>query len=121
MSPLLALSAAAFLLGMAVWHFAGFFAQLAAWACGLAVLLHYALPRRWRDGLSLDLLLAISMLVLPVALMSVLAVWTLATKPVVWESFEWRRIEHARLPGETWRHMFPKRPGASGRDPSAPE
>lgn len=111
MSPLLALGAAVFLLGTIVWHFAGFFATLTAWACGLAVMLHYTLPRRWREGLTLDHLLAISILAIPVMVMSALALWTLATKPVEWQSFEWRRIEHARLPGDTWRHMFPVRPG----------
>jgi hypothetical protein len=45
-----------------------------------------------------------------VVLLSGLAIAALIEQPVAWQGFEWRAIEHARLPGETWRHLFPVRP-----------
>jgi hypothetical protein len=86
------------------------FGAMALAAIPLSLLLMLLMPRSWREGLPPTTLFIGAMLLSPVVLMSTLAVAALAEKPLEWQSFEWRHIEHARLPGDTWRHMFPVRP-----------
>jgi hypothetical protein len=86
------------------------FGAMALAAVPLSLVLLLLMPRRWREGLAPATLFIGAMLLSPVVLMSSLAVATLVEKPLEWQAFEWRDIEHARLPGETWRHLFPVRP-----------
>lgn len=86
------------------------FGAMALAAVPLSLLLLLLMPRRWREGLAPLTLFTAAMLLSPVLLMSGLAIAALIEKPLEWQSFEWRSIEHARLPGETWRHLFPVRP-----------
>lgn len=86
------------------------YGAMAIAAIPLTLALMLLLPRVWVRGLPASTLFFASMLLSPVLLMVVLAAGALAEKPLVWEPVEWRPIEHARLPGDTWRHMFPVRP-----------
>lgn len=86
------------------------YGAMAIAAIPLTLGLMFLLPRAWLRGLPATTLFCASMLLSPVMLMFVLALGALAEKPLTWEPIEWRAIEHARLPGDTWRHMFPVRP-----------
>lgn len=86
------------------------FGAMALAAIPLSLILVMLMPRSWREGLAPATLFMAAMLLSPVVLMSTLAVGALIEKPLEWQSFAWRNIEHARLPAETWRHLFPVRP-----------
>jgi len=89
------------------------YGAIAVAAVPLTILLMFLLPRAWLRDMPAITLFCGSMLLVPVMLMMTLAIGVLATRPFTWEPIEWREIEHARLPGDTWRHMFPVRPTAS--------
>jgi hypothetical protein len=93
--------------------FAVVFGVMALAAVPLTLLLVLAMPARWRRGLPVATVFVGAMLLSPVLLMGTLAIQALASKPFVWEPIEWRRVEHARLPSETFRHLFPMRPPVS--------
>lgn len=86
------------------------YGAMAIAAIPLTIALMFLLPRAWVQGLPALTLFFASMLLSPVMLMFLLMIGAIADKPLVWEPIEWRVIEHARLPGDTWRHMFPVRP-----------
>ncbi|MCX8132673.1 MAG: hypothetical protein N3D18_01765 [Roseococcus sp.] len=86
------------------------FGAMAVAAVPLSLLLLLLLPRSWRQGLPPATLFTAGMLLSPVLLLAGLALAALAGKPLDWPEIEWRAIEHARLPGDTWRHLFPMRP-----------
>jgi len=90
--------------------FSAVYGVMALIALPLAILLALVLPRRWMRGLPALTLFLGSMLLAPALMMAGLAVVALVEKPLAWDHFEWRRIEHERLPGATWRHLFPVRP-----------
>jgi hypothetical protein len=92
--------------------FSAVYGVMAIVALPLAVVLALLLPRRWMRGLPALTLFFGSMLLAPVLMMVSLAVTALVEKPLAWDHFEWRRIEHERLPGATWRHLFPVRPSS---------
>jgi hypothetical protein len=86
------------------------FGAMAVAAAPLSLLLLLLMPRRWREGLPPATLFVGAMLLSPVLLLAGLALGALAGAPLDWPEIEWRAVEHARLPGETWRHLFPMRP-----------
>jgi hypothetical protein len=92
--------------------FSAVYGAMAIVALPLAILLAFLLPRRWMRGMPALTLFFGSMLLAPALMMMGLALTALAKKPVAWEPLEWRRIEHERLPGATWRHLFPVRPSS---------
>jgi hypothetical protein len=93
--------------------FALVFGAMALAAVPLTLLLVLAMPARWRRGLPVATVFMGAMLLSPVLLMATLAIEALASQPFAWEAIEWRRVEHARLPAETFRHLFPMRPPGS--------
>jgi hypothetical protein len=115
--------ALALLIALPAGLFSLVFGAMALAAIPLSLILVLLMPRRWREGLAPATLFMSAMLLSPVVLMSTLAVAALIEKPIEWQSFEWRQIEHARLPGETWRHLFPVRPprAATPNPDPAPE
>lgn len=92
--------------------FSAVYGAMALIALPLAVVLALLLPRRWMRGMPALTLFFGSMLLAPVLMMAGLALTALAEKPLAWEHFERRPIEHARLPGATYRHLFPVRPSS---------
>lgn len=89
--------------------FALVFGAMAIAAVPLTLLLVLVMPARWRRGLPVATVFMWAMLLAPVLLMAGLAVEALAGQPLAWEPITWRQVEHARLPAETFRHMFPIR------------
>jgi hypothetical protein len=94
--------------------FALVFGAMALAAVPLTLVLILAMPARWRRGLPVATVFMGAMLLSPALLMAALAVDALAGQPLAWEPIEWRRVEHARLPAETFRHMFPMRTPGGG-------
>ena len=94
--------------------FALVFGAMALAAVPLTLVLILAMPARWRRGLPVATVFMGAMLLSPALLMAALAVEALAGQPLAWEPIEWRRVEHARLPAETFRHMFPMRTPGGG-------
>ncbi|MCU0887108.1 MAG: hypothetical protein MUF65_03855 [Rubritepida sp.] len=94
--------------------FALVYGAMALAAIPLTLLLVLFMPARWRRGLPLVTVFMAAMMLAPVLLMAGLAAGALAGKPLAWEPIEWRRVEHARLPSDTWRHLFPMRPPGGG-------
>ncbi|MDB5416054.1 MAG: hypothetical protein JWR10_4389 [Rubritepida sp.] len=97
------------------------FGALAIAAVPLTILLMFLMPRRWARGLPALTLFLASMLLAPVLMMFCLMVGALAEKPLAWEPIEWRVIAHTRLPGDTWRHLFPVRPSREAAAQADPE
>ncbi len=92
--------------------FSAVYGAMAVLALPLAIVLAFLLPRRWMRGLPALTLFFGSMLLAPVLMMVGLALTALVEKPLAWDHFEWRRIEHERLPGAAWRHLFHVRPSS---------